>query len=247
MLKYPFAFYTGNLYSRFLYLLSSHHNSNENIFNKLQIRGLTLLSKYALNDLCMVVRNNTKNDVKGAIIEAGCAKGGSSIALATTKKTATSLFVYDVFGLIPPPSEKDDENSLKRYQEIADGKAVGVAGNIYYGYEENLYEQVTQSFAEFGVDLKEENVHLVQGLYQDTLQVSTPVALAHIDCDWYDSVMLCLGRVHPFLVVGGTFVIDDYCSYGGCRSAVDDFFADKKDQYEFKFLSRLHIIRTSIK
>jgi Macrocin-O-methyltransferase (TylF) len=242
MLKYPLEFYIGNLYSRLSYLVS-YQASDDRLFDNLHSEGLTLLSKYALHDLCSLVVNNAKNKIQGAIIETGCAKGGSSIALALTKDTSTPLFVYDVFGLIPPPSDKDDRDSIQRYQEIASGKALVVAGNIYYGYEENLYDKVSQSFESFGVDLPEKNVHLIQGLYQNTLQVSTPISIAHIDCDWYDSVILCLEKIHPFLVVGGTFVIDDYFSYSGCKSAVNDFFADKKNQYEFKSLSRLHVTK----
>jgi hypothetical protein len=244
MFNYPLSVYIGHLRSRVNYFFSSSRKSNHKLFNQLQEQGLTLLSKYALNDLYIAVKNNAQsNKVAGAIIEAGCAKGGSSVALAIAKSDSTPLLVYDVFGLIPPPSERDDQGSIERYKEIATGKAVGIANNKYYGYEENLYDKVSQSFEDFGIDLVRDKVQLVQGLYQDTLQISFPVALAHIDCDWYDSVMTCLERIHPFLVIGGTFIIDDYFAYGGCKDAVNDFFADKRDQYEFKFLSRLHIVK----
>jgi asparagine synthase (glutamine-hydrolysing) len=55
------------------------------------------------------------------------------------------------------------------------------------------------------------------------LHVSEPVALAHIDGDWYRSVMTCLRRIEPNLVPGGTLVIDDYRAWSGCKRAVDEY------------------------
>ena len=82
-----------------------------------------------------------------------------------------------------------------------------------------------------------------QGLFQDTLHPAGPVALAHIDGDWYASVMTCLERIVPVLIPGGTLVIDDYHHWSGCRKAVDEYFADRRDQFAFVERSRLHIVR----
>ena len=48
---------------------------------------------------------------------------------------------------------------------------------------------------------------LIQGLFQDTLQLDEPVALAHLDGDWYESTMTCLTRIAPLLVPGGRIVL----------------------------------------
>jgi hypothetical protein len=60
------------------------------------------------------------------------------------------------------------------------------------------------------------------------MQIDQPVALAHIDGDWYESVMTCLQRIEPHLSEEGILVIDDYDAWSGCRTAVDEYFADKK-------------------
>ena len=70
-----------------------------------------------------------------------------------------------------------------------------------------------------------------------------PVALAHIDGDWYNSVKVCLDRIAPRLVPGGVLVIDDYDAWSGCRKAVDEWFAGKDDRFEFVRRERLHIER----
>ncbi len=97
-----------------------------------------------------------------------------------------------------------------------------------------------------GVERPEDiNVHLIKGLFEDTLICKQPVALAHIDCDWYDSVMVCLERIVPMLTPGGVLVIDDYEHWSGCREAVEEYFKDKKEQFSFVKKSRLHIIKNS--
>jgi asparagine synthase (glutamine-hydrolysing) len=49
------------------------------------------------------------------------------------------------------------------------------------------------------------------------------IAFAHIDCDWYEPVRLCLERIYPILSIQGYLVLDDYYDYGGCKKAVDEF------------------------
>lgn len=93
-----------------------------------------------------------------------------------------------------------------------------------------------------GIEIKDDNVHLVKGLFEKTLLIEGNVALAHIDCDWYESVMTCLKRIVPHLIRGGVLVIDDYDGWSGCRKAVDDYFRDKITGYEFIKKSRLQII-----
>ena len=99
------------------------------------------------------------------------------------------------------------------------------------------------NFRRHGVPVETNNVHLVKGLFQETLRVDRPVALAHIDGDWFESVMTCLQRIEPHLTEDGIFVIDDYDDWSGCRKAVDHIFSDKHDRYEFIRKARLHIVR----
>jgi asparagine synthase (glutamine-hydrolysing) len=101
----------------------------------------------------------------------------------------------------------------------------------------------TVTFRRYGYDPDRCRVQLVEGLFEDTLQIEEPVALAHLDGDWYESVSCCLARIAPRLVRGGVLVIDDYDAWSGCRRAVDEYFADKKDQFEWIPRARLHLIR----
>lgn len=212
------------------------------VITAVQTGGLTFLEETALNDLFDAVTRIEKANMPGALVEAGCAEGGSAIVMATAKSPARPLYVYDVFGMIPPPSERDGEDIHKRYDIIKSGQSEGLGGRTYYGYVDNLYDVVVENFRRHDVAVDAHHVHLVKGLFQDTMHLDEPVALAHIDGDWYESVMTCLERLVPRLVPGGTLVIDDYDAWSGCRTAIDEYFAGK-DDYEMVRRSRLHIVR----
>jgi predicted O-methyltransferase YrrM len=206
-------------------------------------RRLTYLGYDALSDLERTVRRLEAAGVPGIIVEAGCALGGSTVVLARAKRPDRPLRVYDVFGMIPPPSDADGEDIHARYQTVVRGDSPGIEGDRYYGYEENLRDKVANTLRSFGLDLEAHRIELVQGLFQDSLHVDEPVALAHIDADWYESVRTCLERIAPHLSPGGALVIDDYDHWSGCRKAVDEYFADKRNQYAFVRHARLHIVR----
>jgi SAM-dependent methyltransferase len=206
-------------------------------------KRLSYLGTDALYDLGEAARNIEIKRLQGIFVETGCALGGSSIVLAAAKAKHRELFCYDVFGTIPPPSTKDGVDVHRRYEAIAKGESTGIEGDQYYGYIDNLYDQVVKNFISFGFDLAENRINLIKGLYQDTLNIEMPVSLAHIDCDWYEPVLLSLKKIEPFLVPGGVLIIDDYYAYSGCKKAVDEYFEHKKKAYKFLKKSRLHIIK----
>ena len=179
---------------------------------------------------------------RGCVIEAGAALGGSSIVLGSALRGSRPLYVHDVFGLIPPPSERDGTDVQARYASIAAGESKGLGGDTYYGYREDLLGEVRDAFARLGVPVEENDVHLVQGLFEDTVTGDEPVALAHLDGDWYDSTMVCLERIVPRLVPGGRVVVDDYWFWSGAREAVRDFLA-RTPGLRAEYRARVHLVR----
>jgi len=218
------------------------HDDLERTIAQVRTENLTFLRPAYLRDLAQVVLDLERDRVPGTIVEAGTALGGSAIVLAAAKSTARSMKVYDVFGRIPEPGERDGADVHKRYQRIASGEATGVGGDTYYGYRDDLYSEVTDSFARHGVGVDGHNVELVKGLFEDTIDLDEPVAMAHLDGDWYDSTMVCLQRLAPLLVPGGRIVLDDYYQWSGCRRAVDDYFAGR-DEFEPQWRAKLHVVR----
>jgi asparagine synthase (glutamine-hydrolysing) len=205
---------------------------------------LSYLDFRALNDLAQATDQLESNHLEGCIVEAGCALGGSAIMLAATKSKNRELQVFDVFGTIPPPSDRDDEDVHDRYRTIASGESKGISGDVYYGYQENLVDTVRENFKRMGFEVESNRVSLIQGLFQDTMpRMEGAIALAHIDGDWYDSVMTCLNEVAPRLVLGGRMIFDDYDVWSGCRKAVDDFLKTNGDAFKVERKSRLHLVK----
>ncbi|MBD5786390.1 class I SAM-dependent methyltransferase [Cellulosimicrobium terreum] len=203
---------------------------------------LSYLQVPQLAALAAVALEAEAQGVPGLFIEAGTARGGSAIVIAAAKSPERRLKVYDVFGMIPPPSDEDGDDVHRRYEKITAGAARGVGGETYYGYRDDLLSEVTESFARHGLPVDGSGVDLVQGYFEDTIHLDEPVALAHLDGDWYESTRTCLERIVPHLVVGGRLVVDDYFAWSGCRKAVDEYFASRTD-FRRELHGRLHLIR----
>jgi Macrocin-O-methyltransferase (TylF) len=203
---------------------------------------LTFLKPEHLRSLAAAVLDIERRRLPGLIVEAGTARGGSAIVMAAAKAPERPMKVYDVFGMIPPPSEHDGPDVHERYATIATGAAKGIGGDTYYGYRDDLFDEVTESFRRLGVAIGEHHVELVRGLFEDTIDLDEPVAFAHLDGDWYESTMTCLERIAPLLVAGGRIVLDDYYAWSGCRAAVDEYFADR-DAFRLEQRAKLHVVR----
>lgn len=205
--------------------------AHRSLIARIRHERLTYLSKNRLAviaDTCLAL---DRSGVEGLFIEAGCALGGSAIMVASLKVDERPLEVYDVFGMIPPPTAEDGADVLERYETIRSGRSRGLGGDPYYGYEDDLLAKVSSSFDRFGIDRAARRVSLVEGLVQDTLRIDQPVAFAHIDVDWYDPVRHCLNQIVPHLAVGGSVILDDYFDWSGCRTATDEYFADDESGF----------------
>jgi hypothetical protein len=205
---------------------------------------LTYLDPNALAELAGAVLDVERNRVPGTLVEAGCALGGSALVIAAAKNRNRPFALFDTFGLIPPPSNKDAADVHRRYETITRGEATGIGGDVYYGYQPNLQQRVTNTFARYRLPLASHAVRLVPGLFQDTLPRETDqVALAHVDGDWYESVAVCLQAITPRLTVGGRIVVDDYDAWSGCRVAVDEFLTTEAgSRLRRERRSRLHLV-----
>lgn len=192
---------------------------------------LTYLTPSKLLTLERCLHRIEAENVDGDCVEFGVALGGSAILIAALMGAGRAFVGFDLFGTIPPPSERDAPDSHARYAVISSGSSQGIGGDRYYGYEDNLYEKVRSHFARFGLPVNGRSIRLVKGLFEET--VSFPpeqkLAFAHIDCDWHDPVALCLERTYERLTPGGIILLDDYNDYGGCRTATQEFLAAHPD------------------
>jgi hypothetical protein len=201
------------------------------LISRIRLRNLTYLSDERLASLASTCRSIEDANLPGIFLEAGCALGGSAILIASLKNPKRPLLMYDVFGMIPPPTKEDTQDVHDRYRIIVEGKSKGIGGDNYYGYQDNLYEVVQSNLKSFGINPEEQSVLLIKGLVQETMKIDQPVAFAHIDVDWYAPVMACLTQVFPNLVVGGSIILDDYHDWGGCKKATDEYLRGVAGQF----------------
>ena len=209
----------------------------EELISKIRSSHLTYCGPPKLENLVEAALRVRQEEVQGVFVEAGVGLGGSAILLAKLKPLTGRLDLYDIFSMIPPPGMKDGEDAHRRYEEICTGQSAGLGGKIYYGYMENLLNVVKTNLTEFGLNVEGGDIQFISGLFEDTLHLKDPVALAHIDCDWYDSVRVCIERLSAYLSPGGIIVFDDYSSYSGCRRAVDEWL-DREPLLEKIFYRR---------
>lgn len=176
------------------------------------VRGHTMCSNSRLRNLYRSTRYVIETNVEGDLVECGCARGGSAAMVALTQKSLgcrRPIWLFDTFEGLPAPSANDPD------REIAD---------IYTGTCVGSVEAVQRFFDSLGIG---PNLHLIKGLFQDTLPKRRPerIALLHIDGDWYDSVKTCLESLFDLLSPGGIIQFDDYGYWQGARKAVDEFLS----------------------
>ena len=98
--------------------LAGLSRDEKTLVRKIRDSKLTYLSDSKLVGLLRCVHSIEEKDVPGVFIEAGCALGGSSILIAKTKETVREFQIYDVFDMIPAPTEEDTEDVHERYRTI---------------------------------------------------------------------------------------------------------------------------------
>lgn len=194
---------------------------------KVKEKNLTYLSDDKLRSMDSSIASIKRNGIPGDFLEFGLALGGSGICIASELDGDRRFIGFDVFGMIPPPGEKDGPDPNHRYEIIKSGASAGIGGDRYYGYFDNLRDVVTKNFDACGLRVDGRRIALVEGLYEETLprQPEMTIAFAHVDCDWYEPVMLCLDYIAPRLSPAGMIILDDYNDWPGCKKATDEFCA----------------------
>lgn len=199
------------------------------LIDDIRAKKLTYVSRHKMKRCAFALDLVRRTGIAGDIVEAGVALGGTAILLAKLRPPGRRLVLYDVFGMIPPPGPQDEADAHRRYEAIRSGQAAGIGGDAYYGYRDDLMDAVIANLRTYGIEPQRDAVELVPGPFEQAMIVERPVAFAHIDCDWYNSVLTCIERILPRLSTGGVMVFDDYSSYAGCRKAVDERLRSRGD------------------
>jgi hypothetical protein len=190
-----------------------------------RVRPFTLTSVDRIAALCDAVRYLGEARIAGDIVECGVWKGGSSMAIALSLlaagDSARTLYLYDTFEGMPPPTDADrslDGRTASEQLATSDRDAPvwAVAGSA----------EVARNMAATGYPA--ERLRFVEGKVEETIPGVVPerIALLRLDTDWYESTRHEFRHLYPRLSIGGILVIDDYGHWQGARQATDEYFAE---------------------
>jgi O-methyltransferase len=156
-----------------------------------------------------------QNRIAGDIAECGVLDGGTAALMANASEHSPAalgrkVHLFDAWEGLPQVSAKDGEAA-----RAWSGEVVGSAA------------RVAAMMRKLGVSPRRVVFH--RGWFSDTFPKAAPqidrLALLHLDADLYESTRLALKTWYPKLSPGAYVQIDDYDSFSGCRTALDEFFA----------------------
>jgi len=185
------------------------------------VRPYTTCGTMRLRGLYWAVQHVVTRDIPGSLVECGTARGGSAALMALAAKqrgVARTLWVFDTFEGLPPPTDADPE-----------------LAKAYTGSCRGSRDEVEALFDRLGVLGQS---RLVKGLFQETLPACAVdrIAMLHIDGDWYESVKACLEHLYDRVTPGGVIQIDDYGHWEGARKAVDEFLRRRSIDVRLRWL-----------
>lgn len=179
-----------------------------------RIRHNTIIDYPRLHRLHDLFEEHLRRFSTGDIVECGVYKGGSAALLAAASVTTGHqghFWLFDSFRGLPPPGERDRTWIGSR---LRTGDLSAQESDVRH----LLFERLRLDPARFRIQA---------GWFHETLPRFAPeidrVAILHLDCDYYDSVSICLKVLYDHVQDGGLVVIDDYHYFKGCRQAVDEF------------------------
>jgi O-methyltransferase len=157
------------------------------------------------------------NNTKYSFVECGVAKGGCLAMMKYCSGINNKIFGFDSFEGMPDiDSDKDISDYNKSDPVYWVGKPLC-----------NGIDSVYDTFDKLKLNMN--NVVLVKGFFQDTLNVQKnidnigEIAVLRLDGDWYDSTKICLEKLYDKVIDGGVIIIDDYGHFIGAKRATDEF------------------------
>lgn len=188
----------------------------ERIFDKFQEYTMIPKQRYLENINLAYQLKFDKKFPFGAIVECGVWRGGMIAGFLEIFGPSRYYMLFDSFQGLPEPNSNDGEDALwwKAHPE-------------HPRYFNNCYACQLDAQNLLSEKLSNSNLMISKGFFENTLHKTSISAIAflHLDCDWYDSNLICLQRCWNHLLPGGAIIIDDYFDWEGCRRAVHDFLS----------------------
>lgn len=175
------------------------------------IRPYTMVGFRELRTIYRIANTAIHQNVPGAFVECGSASGGTGALLARiAKRDARHVWLFDSWKGMPQPRALDGEEA-----QLWSGRILGQEALVYEALQR--------------VQADRDSVHVIKGWFDQTLVATDtgPIALLHLDGDWYESIRVTLESLYDRVVENGFLIVDDYGLWPGCKQAVDEFFSQR--------------------
>jgi len=201
---------------------------------------LTMIGKRRLDNLQWLLEDIIYRNIPGDFIETGVWMGGSSAFVAMVFKTYEQfgrlIWLADTFTGFPKWNIKDFPQD-KGVQSSADRTGLLDVGGV---------ETVQMFWRKLGLWPQSESgltVEWLVGPFSETLPAArtrfTKFAMLRLDGDTYQSTLIALENLYPFLSEGGIVYIDDFTDRDKCKQAVLDF--RKKENIDTPLIPVWHL------
>ncbi len=183
-----------------------------------------MMSEEKLINLYHLVQRVLVTHTEGDLVELGCHEGVAALLIQKILDQSGSnktLHLYDSFRGLPEKSIEDGETPYQK------------------GWLKAFRDRLIARFEKYGATLP--TIH--EGWFSEILPNRLPevISFAHLDGDFYSSILESLAAVYPRLSRGAIVLIDDYCDPSvldrfnklpGVKKACDEFFKEKLEKIE---------------
>ena len=177
--------------------------------------------------------------VEGRIVECGVGPGRSVFAFGMlTQHLARprEIVGFDTFDGIPPPTAEDGPANVSK-------------AGWWRHSEANV--RALLAFNGLDPDFVGEHIRFVRGPFDKTLVAydGGPIALLHLDVDFYDSYKVALRALWPSVARNGIVAFDEYRSdtWPGATKAIDEFLEEwNLTPVRSPFLDRWYVVKPEV-
>lgn len=167
------------------------------IYNKFKDFTMIAESTYIKN---LLIINQALNK-EGCIVECGVWRGGMSAGIADLLGASRKYYLFDSFEGLPPAKPIDGEAALA-WQANENSPL----------YHNNNSAEI--DFAQKAMSISAAtDYEIIKGWFDQTLPRFTPsqkIAVLRLDADWFDSTLVCLEYLLPYMAKDGIIILDDY-------------------------------------
>lgn len=199
------------------------------LFKKYQQFTMVPEKTFAIN---LELAHQYMQKVGGDVVECGVWKGGMCAALAEILGNERKYFLFDSFeGL--PEVKPIDGIAAKQWQQNKEGE-------MYHDNCRASFEDAEKAISQANCSFE-----IIKGWFENTLPDFSPenkIALLRLDCDWYDSIIICLRYLYPKLAMNGMLLIDDYFTWDGCSRALHDYLSEIKSTSRIRTIGNVCFI-----